>query len=141
MKVRANLLALGAGVILAWLAGLTVLTVWPVIGHAPWEDTTNEDIVQGLGAVVERLERSGGLGEPAFSSDDVLSLATSQVFGLHPFGTNLGRLVTCTDASYLGGNKTWVVTCEYYVEEDDPTPNATRMYLFDDQTGELRTGR
>ena len=109
MKVRANLLALGAGVILAWLAGLTVLTVWPVIGHAPWEDTTNEDIVQGLGAVVERLERSGGLGEPAFSRVDVLSLATSQVFVRHPFGTNLVGWVTCTDATYLGGINTWVV--------------------------------
>lgn len=73
--------------------------------------------------------------DAAFNSLDVLRLALPQVTGL--FFPEETEWVNCVTASYRSGNRKWVVTCEYRVNRNQPSPTTTRTYLFDDRTGQL----
>jgi len=125
-----RLRALGIVLATVWLIGATVLAIWPVVAHAPWEETK---LVE-----VEKVVTFGETGEEeaAFSYTDVLSLAQTQVAtrGAFPSGT---RWVRCTEASYRSANRMWVVSCSFYVDRDATDPAQTRTYTFDDRTGLL----
>lgn len=123
-----RLRALGILLAVFWLAGATTVAVWPLVAHAPWEETR----------VVERVVTRGdtAVDEPAFSLADVLRLATTQSLGAVP-----RTWVRCREASYRSVNRMWVVTCGFYVNRDDAEPAVTRTYTFDDRTGRLSIAR
>jgi hypothetical protein len=101
------------GLLMLALVAATVFAVWPVVGGAPWLETNPTTPAT-----------------PYFGSADVLSLATVQVAtrGGLPTGTTS---VKCTEASYRPQNGIWLVTCTL-------NPSAmTRMYAFNDRTGEV----
>lgn len=101
------------GVPILALAAATVFAVWPVVGGAPWLET-----------------KPTTPATPYFGRADVLSLAQVQVatHGGLPADTTSVR---CTEAFYRPQNGIWLVTCTL-------NPSATtRMYAFNDQTGEV----
>lgn len=48
------------------------------------------------------------------------------------------RWVRCNYATYNFQNHLWRVDCDFFFAETSTEPLATKTYLFDDRTGELR---
>jgi len=73
---------------------------------------------------------------PAFTSGDATQLTQNQVRSrTFPTATNWIR---CASAEYRAGNGQWVVTCDYFENEDDLVPKRSLTYQFDDRTGQVQ---
>jgi hypothetical protein len=113
--------ALIIGAVIASLIALVIIL------H-PWGNDGSSDVMPNI--VQPTAEP-----QPAFHIWDVQRLAQEQV-ALLPFPEDT-KWVKCVDASYRSGNRRWVVTCEYGVEQEFQQATAIRTFLFDDQTGRL----
>jgi len=88
----------------------------------------------------ERITVSTPAPKAAFTESDILALAQQQVASeiVFPTGT---RRVRCISASFRPAADMWVVTCNFYSEEEGtllrPLVYQTRVYSVSDKDGKL----
>lgn len=109
------------------IAAVATVAIWASVADAPWE---NED------SLAVATPRPTSSPKSSFTRADVLVLTVEQLTNRRfPSGTTWVR---CVDASYRSGNRVWVVTCNYFENRDDRSPEQSRTYTFDDRTGKLQ---
>lgn len=137
MKARDVLLVLAGGAVALVIAVIVLLAVGGETATAPTPTTAPS---QTASPTAEPA------AAPNFEYSDVLTL-TEQWVGetvLFPQETDF---VSCAKAEFREGNRMWVVTCDFFSEEDLPQtegivapyePKTSKTYLFDDRTGDVQ---
>lgn len=120
------LTALVAALVGAGIA-IGVVMLWE-----PWDDDNYEGFTE------EELADLEAAGSPAFTEEEAISLTQRHIAQTASEWPSEMKYVGCVSAEYRSANHNWVVTCEFRVRTSQTKPEKVRIYVFDDDTGQVR---